>query len=256
MAWPSISLICWKPSRPTTRSATSPCSVSARAIMRGEPGVERVAVGEPRQRVVLGEIPDLFRLALAHRDVAQDRAILVTLGALPAGEAGLHRKHLAVVAPAVELDDGAGRAAGGFADRQRVAAVGANRLERLTDHVLGAIAEHRGRAGVPHRDAVVGVGADQAVAERHRDALEAALRDTAEQGADVDLVERDGGDVGDDGDMEQRGVEHERKIGLQHDAGRLDRQRGDDQRGGARAGAEAAPGQHHRQHQQQRGRQR
>ena len=76
----------------------------------GEPGVERVAIGEPGQRIVLGKIPDLFRLALAHRDVAQDRAILIALGTLPTGKAGLHRKHFTIAAPAVELDDGAGRA--------------------------------------------------------------------------------------------------------------------------------------------------
>ena len=101
------------------------------------------------------------------------------------------------------------------AERRRCRRAHRSSSNGLADHLLGLIAEDRGRAGIPHRDQVVGVGADQAVAERHRDALEAALGDPAEQGADVDFVERDGGDVDDDGDMEQRGVENERELRLQ-----------------------------------------
>ena len=73
-----------------------------------EPGVERVAVGEAGQRIVFGEIADLLGLAPAHRDVAQDRAVLIALGALPAGETRLDWKDLAVAAASVELDHRAG----------------------------------------------------------------------------------------------------------------------------------------------------
>ena len=135
------------------------CSASAPANHRGESGVERVAVGEPGQRVVLGEIADLLRFALAHRDVAQDRAILEAVGALPAGEAGLDRKYLAV-------------ACGGPRTRSPAPGERVGRRSRIENGDASAlpaqiasngwpiissalIAEDRGRRRVPHRDQVV-----------------------------------------------------------------------------------------------------
>ena len=54
--------------------------------------------------------------ACAHRDVAQDRTDPKAVCALPAGEAGLDRKHLAVLAASVNLDHGAGGNIGGIPD--------------------------------------------------------------------------------------------------------------------------------------------
>ena len=103
--------------------------------------------------------------------------------------------------------------------------VGANQVERLADHFLRLVAEDRRRAGIPDRDQMVLVGADQAVAERHRDALEAALGDPAQHVAEIDFVERNGAEIDDDGDVEQRGIEHERPFRLQQDRPGLDGER-------------------------------
>ena len=56
------------------------------------------------------------------------------------------------------------------------------------------------------------VGAHQPVADRHRDPLEAALGNMAQQAAKVDLVERGGRQIGDQRDLQQRGVEHQREA--------------------------------------------
>ena len=202
---------------------------------------------------MFGEVSNSLGLALAHRDVAQDRAELKAVGALPAGEAGLDRKHLAIAAAAVELDHRAGGELCGVLDgkcgRSR-ASPRANLVERTADHLLGQIAEDRGRAGIPDRDQVIGIGADQAVAERHRHALKAALGDPAEQIADVDFVERDGRDVDDDGDMKQRGVENERECRLQGKCAGLDGDRRCEQQRHALAGGKAAPREQHEQGEQ------
>ena len=60
----------------------------------GEAGVKAVAVGEPGEGIMFGQIADSFGFALSHRYVAQDRAVLKAVGALPAGEAGLDREYL------------------------------------------------------------------------------------------------------------------------------------------------------------------
>jgi hypothetical protein len=78
------------------------------ALLRGgggEPGgqilVQRIAIGEPGQGVVLGEIADSLRFALAHRDVPQHRPILEAVGARPAED--LQREGLAVASATREL---------------------------------------------------------------------------------------------------------------------------------------------------------
>ena len=71
--------------------------------------VQRVAVGEAGQRVVLGQILYSFGLALAVGNVAHHRAILQPLDALPYREAGLERKRLAVLPPSLKLHDLAAR---------------------------------------------------------------------------------------------------------------------------------------------------
>src|SRR3954453_16652609 len=64
-----------------------------------------VAVGKTRQRIIFGEIFDTLRLALADRNIAQDRTVLEAIRSLPAREAGFNGKSFAVLAPALELDD-------------------------------------------------------------------------------------------------------------------------------------------------------
>src|ERR1700736_1629387 len=99
---------------------------------------------------MLRQIADFRGLALAHRDVAHDRAILRSIGALPAREARLDRKYFAALAAPVELDDGARRGSSRLADRMRGALglgpVGVNHIERLADHFLRLVAEDRRRA--------------------------------------------------------------------------------------------------------------
>ena len=192
---------------------------------------------------MFGEISNSLGLALAHRDVAQDCAELKAVSTLPAGEAGLDRKHFAIAAAAFELDHRAGGEFCGVLDGKcgRIRIAGANLVERPSDHLLGQIAEDRGRAGIPDRDQVIGIGADQAVAERHRHALKAVLGHPAEQVADVDFVECDGGDVDDDGDLKQRGVENERECGLQGKCACLEGDRRCGEQRHALAGGKAAP---------------
>ena len=62
---------------------------------------------------------------------------------------------------------------------------------------------------------MLGVGAYQAVAQRHRDALKAALGDTAQQSPEVELIQRDSGHVDGDRGAEQRGIEYEGQLCLQ-----------------------------------------
>ena len=168
---------------------------------------------------MFGEVSNSLGFALAHRNVAQDRTELKAVGALPAGETGFDRKHFAIAAASVELDHRPGRETCGVPDGERGCRNGAvtcaNLVERAAHHLLRQITEDRSRAGIPDRNQVIGIGADQAVAERHRDTLKAALGDPAEQIADVDFVERDGRDVGDDGDLNQRGIGNEWEGGLQ-----------------------------------------
>src|SRR6185312_2904893 len=71
-------------------------------------GMKGVAVDEAGQRVVFSQVSNSLGFALAHRDVAKDRAELKSVGTLPAREAGLDWKHLAVAAACVELDHRAG----------------------------------------------------------------------------------------------------------------------------------------------------
>ena len=215
--------------------------------------MKAVAVGEPGEGIVFGQIANSFGFALSHRYVAQDRAILKAIGALPAGETGLDRKYLAVLATAVELHHQAAgrlrsrarRLADRIRDRRNVVAAGANRVERPADHLRGIVAEYRRRPRIPHRDPVVLVGTYQAIAQRHRDALEAALGDTAEQIPEVDFVERNRGHVDDDRGMEQRRIENERKSCLQQHRGDFDGGGHADEDDNPRAGGEAAPREHH-----------
>ena len=76
---------------------------------RGQLHVKRVAVGEASQRIVFRQISDPFGFAFSHRYVAQDRAILKAVGAQPAGQTDLYRKHIAVLAEALEFQDQAAR---------------------------------------------------------------------------------------------------------------------------------------------------
>ena len=188
LAWPSMSLICWNLSRPSTRSATLPCSVSAREIIAARSGVQRVAVGEAGQRIVLGQIPDLFGLALAHRDVAHHRAILEpSAPCQPEKQAstGNISPLLAAALDSMTLPPGPrARRQLPMENGSRRAAIAAHRSRRTAGRSFpSAVAEDRDRARVPHRDQAVLIGADQAIAERHRDPLEAALRDAARAGS-------------------------------------------------------------------------
>ncbi len=220
---------------------------------RGEAGVKAVAVGEPGEGIVFGQIANSFGFALSHRYVAQDRAMLKAVGALPAGETGLDRKYLAVLAAAVELHhqaagrlrSGARRLADCVRDGGNVVAAGADRIEPPADHLGGLVAEYRRRPRIPHRDQVVLIGTYQAVAQRHRDALEAALGDPAQQTPEIDFVERNRGHVDDDRGMEQRRVENERKSCLQQSCGDFNGGGHADEDDNPHAGGETAPRQHH-----------
>src|SRR5712691_8379183 len=64
---------------------------------------EPVAVGEPGQRVVLGEMPHPIRFMLAIRDVAQGGAKLKAIEAAPGRQAGFEREGLAGLAASGEL---------------------------------------------------------------------------------------------------------------------------------------------------------
>ena len=72
---------------------------------RVEPGVKRRSVRKPGKHVVFRKIPNALGFALSDRNVTQHRAILHLIGALPAGKTCLDRKHLAVLAAAVEFHD-------------------------------------------------------------------------------------------------------------------------------------------------------
>ena len=96
----------------------------------------------------------------------------------------------------------------------------ADPVERLADHFLRLVAENRHCARIPDRDQAVLVGAHQAIAERHGDPLEAPFGDAAQQAAEVDLVERHGGEIGGDGDMPERGIEDDGELGLQQHGAR------------------------------------
>src|SRR5882724_9954842 len=102
-------------------------------------GVKGVAVDEARQRVVFRQVSNSLGFALAHRDVAKDRAELKSVGTLPAGETGFDRKHLAIAAACVELDHRAGSEFGGVLDGKswRIGIAGANLVEWPADHLLG-----------------------------------------------------------------------------------------------------------------------
>lgn len=54
-----------------------------------EARMQHAAVRKTRQRIMFGEMPDALGLALAQRDVAQDRSILKAVRSLPAREARL-----------------------------------------------------------------------------------------------------------------------------------------------------------------------
>src|SRR5438445_8117708 len=71
---------------------------------RFEFGVKGIAVDEAGQRVMFRQVSNSLGFALAHRNVAKDRAELKSVSALPAGETGFDRKHLAIDAACDELD--------------------------------------------------------------------------------------------------------------------------------------------------------
>ena len=108
LAWPSRSLMCWKLVEANDQKRHFGAGSFGGRNHRSQPGFQRIAVGEAGQRVVFGEVADFLGFALAHRDVAQDRAILEAVGALPAGETGFDRKYFTIAAPGVEFDHLAG----------------------------------------------------------------------------------------------------------------------------------------------------
>ena len=137
--------------------------------------------------------------------------MLKPVGALPAGETRLDREHLAVLPTPVEFHHRTtGQQRGGvhgIADRQRarptVTAAGTEQLEWLADHLSRVVAEDCRRAGIPDRDQMILIETHQAIAKRHRDTLEAVLRDAAEQSPEIYFVERNGGEVHHDRNVQQ-----------------------------------------------------
>ena len=65
--------------------------------------MQLVTVGYSGQRVVLRQIANSFRLTLARRNIAHDRAILQPIKSLPLGEAGFQRNRLAIFSPSLKL---------------------------------------------------------------------------------------------------------------------------------------------------------
>ena len=86
----------------------------------------------------------------------------------------------------------------------------------------GMIAEDRAGAGIPHRDQLIFVGADEAIAERHRDAMKAAFGDAPQETTEIDFVECDRRQIGHDRDMEQRCVDDEGPSCLHEDSDQLE----------------------------------
>ncbi len=127
----------------------------------GEPGrqilMQRIAIGEPGQGVVLGEIANSFRFAVAHRNVPQHRAILEAVGARPAEEAGVQRKGFAIASATRELHH---LAAGRLQVRLRqienrecrtgdgAVVLGKQPVQGAADHVAGTL----GRKSPPRPD--------------------------------------------------------------------------------------------------------
>ena len=249
-AWPSRSLMFWKPSRPSTSSATSRPSVSARDDHRGQSGGAACCGWQGRSAYRTRPDSGCFSASRLRTEMSRSTAPywkpsapcqpekLASTGKL---SPLLRRPSNSITVPWASPAR--------VADRERrLVAFGIARtdgVERTADHLRGLVAEDRGGARIPHRDQVVRIGADQAVAERHRDALKAALGDPAEQIAKIDLVECDGRDIDRDRDVKQRRVEDERKCRLQQIGQGFDRDRRCSERGeppaGRTAGATPAP---------------
>ena len=162
-AWPSMSLICWKASRPSTSSATSPPLRFRRGNHRGEPGVKACCGWRARSANHIRPDSGSFRLrAFAPRCRAgsrrtESRRCLASRRSRPRPETPRRscggprtpspgRRAIAI-----------GRAPPrrSRSRRRSVVAAGADRLERPADHFRGLVAEDRRRAGIPHRDQVV-----------------------------------------------------------------------------------------------------
>ena len=92
---------------------------------------------------------------------------------------------------------------------------------------------------------MAGIGAHQAIAQRHRDALKAVFGDPAQQVPEVDFVERDGGHVDRDRGQKQRGIENEGQLCLHQNGDGLDGSGHSDQNDHPDARGEAAPREHH-----------
>src|SRR5258705_11373526 len=102
---------------------------------------------------MFGEVSNSLGLALAHRDVAQDCAELKAVSTLPAGEAGLDRKHFAISWAAFQTQQPARRqvwrGSGGKFGPVRIA--GAKSRQRPADQSPRQIAQRSRPRRVPER---------------------------------------------------------------------------------------------------------
>jgi hypothetical protein len=151
-----------------------------------EPVGEGAAVGQARQRVVVGPVDDLRLQGLALGDVPGVEDVLVAARMRPT-DPGLHLAHLArgVVEPVREPDSGRQVAFEGRA--QHVAAVLLHDQveDAASDQLLRLVAVHLGGGLVDHREAALGV--------ELRDDVGGALEDGGEPGLAVrDLADQPG----------------------------------------------------------------
>ena len=137
-------------------------------------------VGDPLcERELLLAAQELLVRGVALGDVADDLAEVAPVRALPARDRELEREQAAVLAQTRELDRTPGLAAGMLALERRAVRValglGHEHRQRLAEHLLGSVAEHRRGARVPEEDVAVPVGEQDGLGRRLGDGTEARL---------------------------------------------------------------------------------
>ena len=200
--------------------------------------IQGVSVGEAGERVALREVPDSFRLALPDGNIPQHCAVLNAVDPLPFGETGFERECLAILPEPFDLHHhAAGRLKRTVWElKNRTSSTGRGAIgrgvelaERLPDNFLGLVAENRLGSRVPDRNQAFPVDAQQTIAKRHRDPLEALFCNAAQQTSKVDLVESDGDEISQDHDVEDRGVDDDAELRLQKHRAQFTRDRRGDQ---------------------------
>src|SRR3569623_708347 len=179
------------------------CNVSTRNDMF-QLRFESMTVNEARERVVLGQKTYLFLGPLAQRNIAQNGTMLNTVGTLPSRKISFDGKYLPIATDAIKLGDFACALAVRSVNEERKAlADSANPGERLTDHFVRGVAEHRGCTRIPNRYREVFISADEAITKLDGDPVKPILRNTAAQSAQVDFIDDCRDYIGDKCEMQQ-----------------------------------------------------